>query len=83
MKRIKSIFRIAVIVALSLVGVILLFGEEHDADLSKWAIHFLADKAMAALSLAGAFFLYMRWHKTDEWLMAYERTCEEVWDETV
>lgn len=73
MNKLVSTIRIAVLWALSTAAFILIFGEELDENLSAWTIHFLIDKALAALAIYIVVRLYKRWRKIDPWIIAYEK----------
>lgn len=74
-----SIARIAALVALALVGFLCLFSEpEENLSDGQWMWTLLWTKALAAASIYGAVQLYKRWSKTDKWIKAYEKYCEEA-----
>ncbi len=75
MKTATSILRIAVIIILGTLGLILLFGEEQDETALTFALHFLADKAMAVSLIALAIFFYCRWRKSDSIIKRYHDFC--------
>lgn len=68
-----SVLRVAALLALSFVGICLLFGIELDSDLAMWQRHSLADKALAIASFYGVFKLYVRWKDSDSLIMAYDK----------
>lgn len=78
MNKTISIIRIAILFALGMVAFLLIFGEEQDADLLTWTLHFIIDKAVGIGVLFLIARLYKRWSKIDTWLIAYEKMCDEV-----
>lgn len=78
MNRTISIIRISILFALGMVVFLLIFGEEHGADLLTWTFRFVIDKAIGFGTIFLIARLYKRWSKVDPWLMAYEKMCDEV-----
>lgn len=80
MNKAISIIRISILVALSCIAIILIFGEEQDENLWAFFFHVLVDKG---LGIGLCFYigrLYKRWSKVDPWLKAYDKMCDEVMD---
>ncbi len=80
MNKTISIYRIAVLFALGMVGFIFLFGEEVDEDTMAFVCRFIIDKALAAGALFAMVRLYKKWSKVDPWLKTYEKSCNEALD---
>lgn len=74
MNKTISVVRIAILFVLFATAMLLLFGEEEGV------LRLIVDKAFAF----GLFYylgkLYKRWSKTDPWLKAYDKMCDEVMD---
>lgn len=68
-----SVLRVAALLALSFVGICLLFGIELDSDIAMWQRHSLVDKGLAIASFYGLFKLYVRWKDSDWLIMAYDK----------
>lgn len=80
MNKAISIIRISILVALSCIVIILIFGEEQDANVWAFFFHVIVDKG---LGIGLCFYigrLYKRWSKIDPWLKAYDKMCDEVMD---
>lgn len=77
MNKTISIVRIAILLALFGFGVLFLLGEENK-DCSFFQI--IIDKALALAALWYAGRLYKRWAKSDKWIRAYDKKCDEVMD---
>ncbi|MCM1079123.1 MAG: hypothetical protein NC344_05785 [Bacteroidales bacterium] len=79
MNKTISIIRIAVLFVIFSFGMLFLFGEEH-GDSAWTLIQIITDKALAL----GAFYLvgklYKRWSKIDQFLITYDKMCNEVMD---
>lgn len=82
MKTAISTIRILILAMLGLLGAFLLFGEEQDEALVTWALRFVFDKALAIGAIFLLTRLYKRWSKTDPWLIAYGKMCDEAMDDT-
>ncbi len=80
MNKAISLYRIAVLFVLGMVGFIFLFGEEVDEDTVAFVYRFIIDNAIAAGALLVMAWLYKKWSKVDPWLKAYEKSCDEALD---
>lgn len=80
MDKILSLIRIAILLALGIVAIALLFGEEQTKDNANWFLCFVIDKALAVGLLWCAIRLYGRWRKTDRWFIAYDKMCDDIID---
>lgn len=80
MTTMKSILRILVLLALSSIAFLLLFGEEMDESLTAFTIHFIIDKGLALLAGYAAYRLYKNWSKVDPWIKGYDKKCERDLD---
>lgn len=69
--------RIATIFGLSFVAMIGICSEPLETS-PTWTMDFLTAKAIGAAAIYAVAKLWQRWRKTDEWLKAYERKCDEV-----
>lgn len=78
MNKAISIIRISILVALSCIAIILIFGEEQHANLLTWTFRFIIHKAVGIGIIFLIARLYKRWSKVDPWLMAYDKMCDEV-----
>lgn len=78
MKKIRSIVRIAILLALGITAMLLIFGKESSTDLSSWILLFMAHKAIGICAIILIARLYTRWSKVDPWLICYKKMCEEV-----
>lgn len=80
MNKTISVIRISILFALGMVGFLLVFGEEQDANLLSWIFRFVIDKAVGIGIIFLIARLYKRWSKIDPWLKAYDKMCDEVMD---
>ena len=80
MNKAVSILRILVLLVLSSVAFLLLFGEEMDESLTAFTIHLIIDKGLAFLAGYATYRLYKKWSKVDPWIMAYDQKCERDLD---
>lgn len=58
--------------------IILIFGEEQDANLLMWIFRFIIHKAVGIGIIFLIARLYTQWRKIDPWLIAYDKMCNEV-----
>lgn len=70
-----SIIRIAILVALSGIGIVLLLGEEQGNTLFPFPLQVLFDKTLAFATLYAVRHLYPRWRRVDPWISAYDKSC--------
>lgn len=77
MKKTISIIRIAILLALGMFAMLMIFGEETQQDLSAWALQFLIHKAIGIIAAWAALRLYSRWSKIGPWLKACDKMCDE------
>ena len=78
MNKTISFIRIAILFVLGMVAILLIFGEEQDANLLTWILRFIVDKAVGFGTMFLIVRLYKRWSKVDPWLITYDKMCEEV-----
>ena len=78
MNKTISFIRIAILFVLGMVAILLIFGEEQDANLLTWTFRFIVDKAVGFGTMFLIVRLYKRWSKVDPWLITYDKMCEEV-----
>ncbi len=74
---IKSILRIAVVAALSIIGMIFLFSVEQEKDTAAFMLHVILDKTFAVGMFALAAVLYKHWATIDAWFIAYKKLCQD------
>lgn len=74
-----SIFRISVLLVLSVVALIGIFSEPLD-DSATWFADFFLSKGIGALAIYAIYKLYPRWSKTDKWIAAYHDSCCKALD---
>lgn len=74
---VKSTLRIAALFVIFSVALIALMGEPNGNSAWRWE-QFIISKAIAAACFYAFWKLYRRWSKTDKWLMAYNKSCDEV-----
>lgn len=72
MNKTGSLIRIALLLALAIVGFGLVAGEEQDENLRSFFFHVVFDKALGVGCLCLMGKLYSRWSKTDEWIARFE-----------
>lgn len=78
MNKAISIIRISILVALSCIAIILIFGKEQDANLLTWTFSLIIHKSVGIGIIVLIVRLYKRWSKIDPWLIAYYKMCDEV-----
>ena len=67
-----SLIRIAILVTLSLVAFLLIFGEEQDTTTLAFGLHVLFDKTIGVLCILGFAHLYQNWCKHDKWIARFD-----------
>ena len=72
-----SIIRIAVLLGLAAAGMLLYFTEEHDTATLAFCLHVVLDKALAIISIFVCIRLYKIWRRTDPWISAYDKWCDD------
>lgn len=80
MNKTISIIRICILFVLSGLAMIFIFGEEQDESLFAWTIHFFIDKALGIAACFVVARLYKHWCKIDPWIMACDKLCDDVMD---
>lgn len=78
MNKTISLIRIAILFALGIAALLLIFGEEQDENLIALFLHIIVDKAFGIGLCFYIGRLYKRWSKVDPWLMAYDKMCDEA-----
>lgn len=76
-KKIVSLIRIAILLAIFTFAAILFFGEESGSDVFTVLLA-LVNKLLAAVLFCFGQRLYSRWSLLDPWLKADARRCKEV-----
>ena len=74
------LFRISVLIVLSVVAFIGIFSELLD-DSATWFADFFLSKGIGALAIYAIYKLYPRWSKTDKWIAAYDKWSEKGLEE--
>lgn len=77
MNKTISLIRIAILCTLACLSMLFIFGEEQDENLTLFCLHVLFDKAIGIGLGYILYRLYNRWSKTDPWLIAYDKMCDE------
>lgn len=85
MNKKKSIIRIIILIVLVAAGLVLIFNNEIDEDITILWIHAILDKAFGIGLLIASGLLYNRWSVTDAWISRYEEWNKkeseyEIWD---
>lgn len=80
MNKTISAIRIVILLSLGILAIWMVFGEEQDRETSAWVIQFFIDKTLGLGLFYIISLLYRRWSRTDPWLKAYNRMCDEVID---
>ncbi len=85
MNKTKSIIRIIILIVLVAAGLVLIFNNEIDEDITILWIHAILDKAFGIGLLIASGLLYNRWSVTDAWISRYEEWNKkeseyEIWD---
>ena len=73
----KSAMRLLTLFGLFSIALIALMGEP-DVKSQWWWEQFIISKAIAAAGFYAFGKLYNRWSKTDKWLIAYNKSCDEA-----
>lgn len=75
----KSIIRIAVLFALCALGLFLIFDiEDPKGPLTLFCLKYAFDVAIGIICFIITGLLYIKWSKTDKWLMKYEGWIKEA-----
>ena len=72
-----SVGRVLLLSVIFGIATMALMGEPHE-DSNRWFEEFIASKAIAAVGFVAFWMLYARWCKTDKWLKAYNKRCNEA-----
>lgn len=70
----KSIIRISILIALSLIAFIGIFSEPF-GNSTTWVTALILSKVFGALAAYATYNLYSKWSKSDKWLAAYDKWC--------
>lgn len=73
----KSALRVLILFGLFSVAFIALMGEPDEKS-QWWWEQFIISKTIAAAGFYAFAKLYSRWSKTDKWLIAYNKSCDEA-----
>lgn len=73
----KSLIRISILIALSLVAFFCILSEPASKNDFIWFVQFFVSKAIGVAAGYGLYKLYPRWVKTDKWVAAYGKWSSE------
>lgn len=73
----KSLIRVSILIALSVVAFIGIFSAPIDNS-PTWFSDFFISKGIGFVAAWSIYKLYPRWAKTDKWVSVYDKWCSKV-----